>query len=776
MTEGTGYAIAISLAHHVHIHSRTAAAPAVRHPAICARFTTSRTGPGGLINIDTPPSPARILALLDQGWTTRKAAHRRHPVDPTTTAAPAVHGHQRLSPSGNSSTRVTKPRLSGMHTSPVTVTVGELQVADTAEAWSQADSMSTPMRSAASAASASASSDVSAEPGSCRGPCMRPAGRLGRRPRRASRPRHGTATPPRRGAPNGVIAIDHLMLLSPDLGRTVKSLAAIGAAAQGTRRRARRTAHPPGVLPPRRVIIEVVGSSTTRAEGPSNLWGITCVVADIDATATFLGEHTTPVKDAVQPGRRITTLHHREFDMSVRTALIRRRPPLTRVAPRARLRSEYPRPMPDSSAAPVVIHTDGGCLPIPARRLGRGALRHREHVREMCGGEAETTSNNRMELTVPIMALEALTRPVSVHLYTDSTYVRSGITGRVVGWERNGWLTTAAKQPVKNVDLWQRPTARLRAPPGPVVLGEGHPGSPTTNSPTNWRPVDYRRRWDARALSMPQTGTSRTTSAGCLSAAAPPTRVAQPAVGGPLAVAHHRPARGAHSRHPGVRAGKPCFERRFVGAQWREQIFQPGEILLREAGAHPAGEPQTGLGGASRPTTRRSAGASAVAGTPAADHDFLRSSSCPDPNHRAAAGLVGGVPPLATTPSHFFLAGVLQRLRPSPRGHDEIGSLREGFQHAAAIRYGSPAAASVRPARECRRPRTRFCWRETGSASHRSSARRHRQARRPRRRGITACSARSGRQRPQIAGSPVSVPPTAGVQAKLPWSTSSSNR
>lgn len=82
-------------------------------------------------------------------------------------------------------------------------------------------------------------------------------------------------------------------------------------------------------------------------------------------------------------------------------------------------------------------------------------LRHRGHVREMFGGEPTDTSNNRMELTAPIMALEALTRPVLVHLYTDSTYVRSGITKWVLGWERNGWLTSA-KQPVKNVDLWKR--------------------------------------------------------------------------------------------------------------------------------------------------------------------------------------------------------------------------------------------------------------------------------------------------------------------------------
>lgn len=104
---------------------------------------------------------------------------------------------------------------------------------------------------------------------------------------------------------------------------------------------------------------------------------------------------------------------------------------------------------------PVIIHTDGGCRPNPGPGGWGAVLRHREHVREMFGGEPGETSNNRMELMAPIMALEALTRPVLVHLHTDSTYVRNGITKWVFGWERNGWLT-AAKQPVKNVDLWQR--------------------------------------------------------------------------------------------------------------------------------------------------------------------------------------------------------------------------------------------------------------------------------------------------------------------------------
>jgi ribonuclease HI len=82
-------------------------------------------------------------------------------------------------------------------------------------------------------------------------------------------------------------------------------------------------------------------------------------------------------------------------------------------------------------------------------------LRQGTHALELCGGESGETTNNRMELTAPIMALETLKRPVTVHLYTDSTYVRNGITKWVHSWKRNGWQTSA-KEPVKNVDLWQR--------------------------------------------------------------------------------------------------------------------------------------------------------------------------------------------------------------------------------------------------------------------------------------------------------------------------------
>jgi hypothetical protein len=123
--------------------------------------------------------------------------------------------------------------------------------------------------------------------------------------------------------PNGVIAIDHVVLLSPDLGRTVDSLTAIGVNPR------RERMGELGGRPIRQiffrfgeVILEVVGSPETASEGPSTFWGITYVVADIDATASFFGDRTAPVTDAVQPGRRITTLRHEELGMSVRTALI----------------------------------------------------------------------------------------------------------------------------------------------------------------------------------------------------------------------------------------------------------------------------------------------------------------------------------------------------------------------------------------------------------------------------------------------------------------------
>jgi ribonuclease HI len=102
----------------------------------------------------------------------------------------------------------------------------------------------------------------------------------------------------------------------------------------------------------------------------------------------------------------------------------------------------------------VVIHTDGACSGNPGPGGWGAILESGPHRKELKGGEAHTT-NNRMELTAAIEALEALKGPSDVELYTDSNYLRGGITGWIKGWKRNGWRT-ADKKPVKNVELWQR--------------------------------------------------------------------------------------------------------------------------------------------------------------------------------------------------------------------------------------------------------------------------------------------------------------------------------
>lgn len=103
----------------------------------------------------------------------------------------------------------------------------------------------------------------------------------------------------------------------------------------------------------------------------------------------------------------------------------------------------------------VIIHTDGACRGNPGPG-GWGAVLQTGggHEKELWGGEALTT-NNRMELTAAIMALEALTRPCRVDLHTDSKYVMQGITEWIRGWKARGWKT-AEKKPVKNDDLWRR--------------------------------------------------------------------------------------------------------------------------------------------------------------------------------------------------------------------------------------------------------------------------------------------------------------------------------
>ena len=102
--------------------------------------------------------------------------------------------------------------------------------------------------------------------------------------------------------------------------------------------------------------------------------------------------------------------------------------------------------------APVMIYTDGACKGNPGPGGWGAVLQYRGREREIFGGEALTT-NNRMELTAVIRALESLKRRVPVEIYTDSQYVKNGIETWIGGWKKNGWKT-ADRKAVKNADLW----------------------------------------------------------------------------------------------------------------------------------------------------------------------------------------------------------------------------------------------------------------------------------------------------------------------------------
>ncbi|MBO6719015.1 MAG: ribonuclease HI [Rhizobiaceae bacterium] len=124
----------------------------------------------------------------------------------------------------------------------------------------------------------------------------------------------------------------------------------------------------------------------------------------------------------------------------------------------------------------VEIFTDGACSGNPGPGGWGAILRYNGTVRELKGGEAETT-NNRMELKAAIRALEALKEPCRVELYTDSSYVKDGISGWIHGWKRNGWKT-AAKKPVKNAELWQELEAQTARHDVHWHWVKGHAGHP----------------------------------------------------------------------------------------------------------------------------------------------------------------------------------------------------------------------------------------------------------------------------------------------------------
>ncbi|MCU0967534.1 MAG: ribonuclease HI [Rubrivivax sp.] len=124
----------------------------------------------------------------------------------------------------------------------------------------------------------------------------------------------------------------------------------------------------------------------------------------------------------------------------------------------------------------VVVYTDGACKGNPGPGGWGALLRAGSHEKELWGGEPRTT-NNRMELTAVIEALGALRRGCNVAVYTDSEYVRNGITTWIHGWKARGWRTADGK-PVKNVELWQRLDALAARHEVTWHWVRGHAGDP----------------------------------------------------------------------------------------------------------------------------------------------------------------------------------------------------------------------------------------------------------------------------------------------------------
>ncbi|NUR70266.1 MAG: ribonuclease HI [Hamadaea sp.] len=133
--------------------------------------------------------------------------------------------------------------------------------------------------------------------------------------------------------------------------------------------------------------------------------------------------------------------------------------------------------MAEVNARIVEIYTDGACSGNPGPGGWGAILRWGDHEKEIWGGDGGQTTNNRMELMAAIQALELLSRPVTVRLHTDSSYLRNGILSWLPNWKRNGWQTSD-KKPVKNADLWQRLDSAVKAHQIEWVWVKGHAGDP----------------------------------------------------------------------------------------------------------------------------------------------------------------------------------------------------------------------------------------------------------------------------------------------------------
>ncbi len=131
---------------------------------------------------------------------------------------------------------------------------------------------------------------------------------------------------------------------------------------------------------------------------------------------------------------------------------------------------------PGASTEPVDIFTDGACSGNPGPG-GWGAILRYNGVEKELSGAAPETTNNRMEMMAAIVAVEALKRPARVRLYTDSTYLKDGITKWIHAWKARGWKT-AGKKPVKNQDLWQRLETAIEPHQIEWFWVKGHAGHP----------------------------------------------------------------------------------------------------------------------------------------------------------------------------------------------------------------------------------------------------------------------------------------------------------